>query len=317
MRTDLIKKFAEAGLKLKIEKDPIVGFRNNEQTRMMFQLDIQKGKDGKELFRIYPGAETNTIQVTATDDRLEQVVLAVKERAVEFETEIPYTTVYHQMKRHQEHGDKWIEQMAREHGRKPQDITKVMWPKGKNGTPRVFMKMKTTDGRRNFLAGMDERSLFICQLPRMATSVKAAHDMLKHPTVTMLEGTLPGKTIRQGEWFFANLTPTDEAAIEETLKKGVAIEKKCPIGVAVSDELVRQGGRARQRVGNPHIADEVLVVNREVKIGFRNGRRRDVYVRGAVRHVDHETVKFASWRRIFRNMEANQGSSMLGVNFVD
>ncbi len=54
---------------------------------------------------------------------------------------------------------------------------------------------------------MDERQLFVCQLPRGCSSVTDAHRALKRTELVIAEGRAPGRTVRQGEWFGAGGHP--------------------------------------------------------------------------------------------------------------
>jgi hypothetical protein len=66
--------------------------------------------------------------------------------------------------------------------------------------------------------------------------------------------------------------------------------------------------------GHPHAADELVVLapGAEPMAGA-------VFVRGRVRHPDHATVGFRSWRRAVRNAEptVDGGARMPGVTWVD
>lgn len=150
---------------------------------------------------------------------------------------------------------------------------------------------------RRFLVGFDERDLFMAQLPAAAriTTVRQAHEVLRPGT---MPGTpaLPkkGKVVRQGEWFFYPATKEDKAEIQ---KMKLAIKTKFPIE-----------GPGR---GKPHTADEYLellgkALPVEERQRFRTrwkGPVEKMFVRGAVRHLDHETVYFSDWQRVIRNAE--------------
>lgn len=234
------------------------------------QIDIPRtirGNSRKEWFRIWPGAEGNRIEVVNVDKRIKQLVLMVHEPRREF----------------------FVEQRD--------------WRTRK--TKKI--KQTTTDQKRHFLCGVDERQLFIADLPRGCTTVADAHSSLKTATVTFAEGKAPGKTVRQGEWFFVHPTKEEKEAITAvTTKKRSAIMRKTAIG----------------RGGNPHVAEELLrMPSDDVGLKLRHGypaQSRDaIYVRGGIRHVDHKTVKFKTWRRVIRNNEPSGGSGMSGVNWID
>lgn len=70
-------------------------------------------------------------------------------------------------------------------------------------------------------------------------------------------------------------------------------------------------GTDKEMRGNPHTADELVVL-----IGV--SRDRKVFVRGSVRHSDHDPVKFPSWRKVIRNTEEIQPNGAApGVGWVD
>ena len=145
---------------------------------------------------------------------------------------------------------------------------------------------------RKFLMGLDERQLFMCQVNRSAKTVKDAHKLLKSPEVHTAEGKL-GRATRQGEWFFLPTTEQEVNMIEESIKRHmIFVEHKKRIAV----------DRGREP-GKPHTADEIVIVpSKKLEHGF-GVKPFDVYVRGKVRHADHETVSFPTWRRVMRNAE--------------
>lgn len=322
-RSNLVKQFASVGLTLKLMDTPIQGaararMRGGEALVAMVQMDIQKPNPKKpleEIIRIYPGADTNLLQVQCSDAKLGQVVLTVKEVSTEFDMDIGSHTVRNAIDKF---GNDYLNHLAMENRVRVSDL-KVRKVKG---GVAISLTRKTPEGKRHFLMGKDERQLFICQLPKAATTVRAAHDSLKNPTVTMAEGQLQGKTTRQGEWFFFQPLQDEIDVIEAALKNKTAIlEKKVPIAPFESGSRLGGSKRVRQSSGNPHTADELVSIRviPDPTVVARLASRVErplIYVRGSVRHVDHETVKFASWRRVVRNMESNEGR-MAGVSWVD
>lgn len=165
------------------------------------------------------------------------------------------------------------------------------------------VKHKTPKSVRKFLLGLDERQLFMAQVNSKATTVLQAHEMLKNPIVHTAEGKV-GRAIRQGEWFFLPCTSLEIAELEKSIKKMLLVVKK------------------NQRIGNlggkPHIAEELVDKSApRLQYGFPIRSRADIYVRGKIKHPDHETVELKQWRRVLKNMEEGReisGSSGARVN---
>lgn len=77
MSSDLALRFADAGLALAVEREPIDrGWRNTPVE--VVQLDIARRR-GREWFRIFPGRHENRIRIQAVDPRWQQLVLSVQE----------------------------------------------------------------------------------------------------------------------------------------------------------------------------------------------------------------------------------------------
>ncbi len=76
----LAKRFAEAGLNLKLLKKPISGLIGaGGVVQIDIRREVKKGSPFRgEHFVIYPGAPENVIQVRAVDKEYGQVVLMVK-----------------------------------------------------------------------------------------------------------------------------------------------------------------------------------------------------------------------------------------------
>lgn len=306
----LISQFEDVGLKLKVAEKPFAGGRNAE---MIFGLDIRRAFNGNarsEYFLCWPGHEDTIVNISATDKKLAQLVLTVKEAEVEFQRIIEEFMYRSHIKKY---GDKWLSAWIKDtrprvsvggkHGMRdarPEDFVYI------KGT--LWMNDRTPGNVRHFLIGRDERQLFMCQLPKAATSVKAAHDSLKSPTVILAEGKQLGRTYRQGEWFFLNCTKEEEQEIEKYLRSSTKIVY----------EKVSIGLHAGRRGGKPHVVDELIKLRpRPLEHGFPVRQREEVFVRGAVRHSDHETLKIGSWRKVILNAEQNNNNAGLGGTWID
>ena len=280
MRESLISQFAKAGLKLEITDNPLGGRGINNK---VFGMDIQrktKGNWRNEYFRIWPGGEENNIQVINVDKKTEQLVLMVHEKKQEFTETVKKHSVA---------------------AFKPNDIVRVL----KNGD--AIVRRHTSGNKRHFLLGVDERQMFIAQLPEAASTVRQAHDRLKAPTVWLYEGKQAGRTIRQGEWFFLNVDSAEQGKIEHAVKNGL-VRLKIDIASGIA-------GR-RVKFKNEHVAEELVIVEGTKLERGLPIRERDIFVRGSVRHPEHKTVSFKNWRKVIRNTESNEGR-MSGVGWID
>jgi hypothetical protein len=286
--------FASVGLELIELKQPVTNRGSVDTFFMDIERTFKRGAGHrKEVFRIYPGHADNRIQVVARDKGIGQLVLMVQELSREFWTPVSYTI------------DKNIKaalgkKMTLVAARKECGVTRPIRKAGK--TFEVFQK--TPGSVRHYLLGFDERQLFIAQLPRAVTTVSEAHASLKSAPVTLAEGKV-GKATRQGEWFFLDVTPEDLVRINAATKKNLILKKQA-IGI-----------HAGRHGGNPHVADELLVIRENtLEHGFTVRARSEVYVRGSIRHVDHKTVTFTKWKKVLVNNEGAVGN-IPGIGWID
>ena len=290
-RPNLVAQFAKAGLVLKIRSEPFLNRRMNRDADLIFGLDIRRATGGvsrKEWFEIFPGAEDNVIQVRNVDNDIQQLVLLVSEPERKFTEAVA---------KYGWRGSATV----KPRGKVVSEDAKTWW-----------IERKTPGEKRYFLLGVDERQLFVARLNRPATTVKEAHDSLRNTSLTLAEGKAPGKTVRQGEWFFVWPTEAEKTAITAAVKAcRASILKKWPIGAEPG-----AGGKPRV-AGNPHTADELIrMPGTPLEHGFPV-RTTETYVRGSVRHRDHATVKFGDWRKVLRNNEAGTPSSLGGGSWID
>jgi hypothetical protein len=259
MSNSLSRPFESAGLRLELPARPLVSFSPD-----IFQMDIRRLRGG-ESFRLWKGHEANSVRVTDTDKGRRQLVLLLQEPSRSFDFPV------------------------RKHGRTepPEEFLRFRI-KRETATHWVFDR-STLSTLRRYLCGMDERHLFIAEFAG-GTTVRDAHRLLKPEAVRDADRSAPGRTLRQGEWFFVR-PPSPELRV---LEQRIAQE---PHLVA---HHVSLGGN-----GRPHRADEVV-------------RLQQVYARGRIRHPDHKTLLLPEWRRVHRNAEL-QGDSMgsNGVFWVD
>lgn len=294
----VIDQFKKAGLDIQVMSSPIRTGRGMDE---IVQLDIERKTQGTrryEKFRIFLGHKDNLIQVRDVDKSTNQLVLMVREPAREFEEEIrlnKFTTEERVIK----------ELTSRGAGNRPRA---VKWRKSGNS---IFVTQKTTEAIRYFLAGVDERQLFIAQLTGPATTCEEARKSLGKSVEFANGDRRKGSALdRQGEWFFLEVSKEDRDEIDLAIRKlRTSIKKKVSIGA----ELGRRGG-------NAHTADELVRMPAGPILNHRfAARSRDrVFVRGCVRHVDHKTVRFDNWREVIANTEgATASASASGVFWVD
>jgi hypothetical protein len=271
----LQRQFSEAGLDLKAADEP---FGRNER---IFGLDI----NGDHFRAWVPDHVQASVQ--AKDPKMRQVVLTVREPEASFQVEI----------------EKYMMQ-------RDDKLIRTIGPvrSGREGRTKVLVERKTPSETRHFLCGVDERNHpFIAQLPGAATSIRAAHELLKPPELRDMRVKGHGKNYkskkgngtatRQGEWFFVKASEEEVAKIEEVVAK------------SGSKKRVSLGGR-----GKPHTVDERVELR---AWEGKHGRRWEaaVYCRGKVKHVEHDTLDFPYWMRVYRNLEA--GGATAGATWVD
>lgn len=300
--------FAKAGLKLEISKEPL---RQGRGMNDIFQIDVQRkltGAQRGEWYRMYVGNEATEVSVRDTDKEHSQVVLMVREPAGEFEEKVDFTLPMNRMAPKRVF-DEWVRREVLTHGR---TLVRKVYP-GAKERGHVIVRQTTDGAMRYFLMGVDERQLFIAQLTNAATTVDGARKLLGR-TVQFAEGKRKGSSLdRQGEWFFLETSQGQRDHIDQLIQQNkISVHKKAVIGTFAS------------RGGKPHTADELvsLPLNKiSEKARLAHGfpvRSRQIYIRGAVRHSDHKTVKFSQWREVIANNEGATGQAgATGVLWVD
>jgi hypothetical protein len=308
----LVRRFADAGLQLVLSNRTIVGGLSGSGATSIVQIDIGRTVNGSrrhEWFRIFPGAEENRIEVVGTDKKIGQLVLMVHEPPREFWEDVPWG----RFRDYDTTSPDWLATLANNLHVRVGDLSAHV---GKRGLLfNVRIRRRSPSNKRHFLLGLDERQLFIAQLPKAVSTVRDAHACLKRPELITAEGKM-GRATRQGEWFFVPTTEEERAVIEHGIAKNkINIERNVPIGPFHSGQV--RGPKVRQGRGNPHTTDELIVIaGLPVPGGAFPVRSREIFIRGRVRHVDHATVKFSQWMKVILNNEANAGQAS-GVGWVD
>ena len=282
----LLAPFDRAQLKASFSKVPVglklLGGPINTGSPSIFQMNIEKSRRFGEYVQIWPGDRNNEVEVLSMDSSLSQLVLRVKEprrRYVEVVRKSEFTR------------RDAIEERASAAGGGILVETRYDW--------RV--ELWTPALERRYLVGKDDLHLFIAQV-QTGDTVAQAHDSLKPDLVRHAEPALSRSVVRQGEWFFLPLSAEDAQRLGAHLNLWPrAVKLRSSVG---------EGGR-------PHIADEVVTVDRRVRSKHREYRRPEVYARGQVSHPDHRDLFLNEWRRVVRNAEIRTSNDRLRIRWVD
>lgn len=171
-------------------------------------------------------------------------------------------------------------------------------------------------GGERFLCGHDERHWFVAAVEgRVSTIIEAKRELL--PVAMRGLGLTPKQLARrhttafrrQGEWFFV---PTDKV-FTESLRLKIYRNEPLVRGPNnkphVAGELVRFGGvpvvlwRGTEYTPEAFGAMVAAAPNK-----FHGARPMvkdpETYVRGPIRHTDHETLTLDFWHRVYPNNEA-------------
>ena len=247
MTSHLFKSFERARLRLDLPRVPIVP-ANPE----IFQMDIQRHR-GAEWFRLWKGADDNTVLATDVDLGRRQLMLLVQEPSRPFE-----------------------ERVYKGRRTDPPSSHRKLRLLRLDGQYWVFERW-TPSARRRYLCGMDETHLFIAEVSG-GTTVRDAHRELKPAEVREVERSSPGRILRQGEWFFVPPSPVESRLIAAAVQGTPWIVRRSEsLGgngrPHVADEILRLEGRvyARGRVRHPDHATLDLVAWRRV---YRNAEVR-------------------------------------------
>ncbi len=187
--------------------------------------------------------------------------------------------------------------------------------------------------KEKFLCGHDERHWFVAAVPgRSVASVETAMEALKPVPVRQRQDRVGVRRkrrhrrrneafIRQGEWFFLpepNL-PVDRHRVlrGEPLRRGGGKAHVC-------EYLVRDGGMqvyVTDAYPNGLTPDAYRALRKRSPAARRwfwriMVRDAGVFVRGRIRHDDHQTVVLDGWHRVLMNRET-EAPAMRHVAFLD
>jgi len=276
-RAQLKESFSNVPIGLKLVGGPI-----NTGSPFIFQMNIQPSRQFGEYFQLWPGDRRNEIEVVSIDRSLGQLVMRVKEPAR------PYVEVV--KKSMFMRSDAVMERVHAAGGRILKE-TSYDW--------RLELWTPAVD--RRYLCGKDDIHLFIAQV-QVGDTVAQAHESLKPEFVRQAEAARRGSVERQGEWFFVPLSIEDSQRLDAHMKMWpAAVAMRAPVG---------EGGR-------PHVADEVVTIDRRFRSKHREYRRPEVYARGMVMHPDHRNLHLKEWRRVVRNAEVRPTNDRLRIRWID
>lgn len=200
---------------------------------MTIKLRRKHKKEPKEeYFEIFPGNSGNDIRIIDVDKDLRQVILTVHEPRRTFS----------------------FVEFDRE---KMKNVTRTR---------------TTQDWKRSYLVGMDQTHLFIAELPKGASTVKVAHEVLKPSAVKGKKGTR-----RQGEWFFVPATADEQLLID---------------GSASS---IQRRAKIPGNTQNFHVAEQLIVM--------KDGEKEKMFAIGKVTHPEHRAISLKRWCAVLKNTE--------------
>ncbi len=203
------------------------------------------------------------------------------------------------------------------------------------GDRHLLLLVRDGGEKQKFLCGHDERHWFVAAVPESAPvgTVRQAKEALKPAEVRSAQGRAGLRAAarnrrknaaytRQGEWFFL---PVPAFRVDETL---VLRNEPLRRGNGGKPHWVefcyRTGGVTvyvcpRHRDGvTAKQYQKMLKANPRAKAwGWQLMlRNAGVYVRGRVRHADHQTIVLHGWHRVLMNTEA-ESRAMRNVAFLD
>jgi hypothetical protein len=199
----------------------------------------------------------------------------------------------------------------------------------------LLLLVREGKDKHKFLCGHDERHWFVAGIPETAPvgTVRQAKEALKPADVLSAQNRVGLRAkrrnrrknaafVRQGEWFFlpAGEMPVDEKLVlrHEPLTRGNRAKPHW------AEFCYRTGGEtvyvcSRYPSGVTGAQYKGILAGSPKAKGWRwqtMRRNPSVYVRGTIRHADHQTIVLHGWHRVLMNTEA-QSKAMRHVAFLD
>jgi hypothetical protein len=184
---------------------------------------------------------------------------------------------------------------------------------------------------QTYLCGRDERSWFVAAIPEAANArdVQAAKDARKPPEVwdAMRTFGVPmdrrdrrrtAAFARQGEWFFIprpGMNVADRHVLHnEPMRRGAGKAHMCQFLHRVDGETVWVNDEHPN--GLTWAEYHVLSIAERRQPWQQMVRDARVFVRGAIRHPDHNTIWLTIWHHVVMNTET-QSRAMEHMAFLD
>lgn len=126
----------------------------------------------------------------------------------------------------------------------------------------VFMVTATVPkSEQYFLVGFDEQHMFVSCLPKKATTVAQAHDVLIPPEVKRAKGV-----IRQGEFFLVPLNEREQKSLDKSLRKSLMGLTDYEVEVHESDHIATVSVNQTWRGKDYQVITGVMYNNRHFTV---------------------------------------------------
>lgn len=180
---------------------------------------------------------------------------------------------------------------------------------GRNGG--VVTEKVTTNEK--WLCGHDERDWFVAAVGSECVNIWEAKQSLKPPVIKAKELALKPKErqkrkndvyLRQGEWFFVPADPR-MIPVNPVIHKDEPMSRGAGSKPHIVEECFRMGGTSVWAKGTRILTDkEYKLLDSKEQHGFMSRTANaTVFVRGYVKHPDHDTLYLKEWHSIMMNEE--------------
>jgi len=182
-------------------------------------------------------------------------------------------------------------------------------------------------GPEKFLCGHDERHWFVAAVPRRATHVDDAMELLKPSIAARSQRRARVKHknrhkrhnagfIRQGEWFFIP-RPSFDPPLAFAILNQEPLRRDMRSKPHIIEQVYRHGGE-KVYVSSNHGYQHGITESQYQHLLKRNPKARRwnwqimrrnprVFARGTVKHKDHKTIRLPYWHEVVMNEEPRSG----------